>query len=61
MHYDIEMEIEKYFTPVECAGYLRLLQIYYRFVLLKLLGKDVSQKANEQIKKWKDWILEKSI
>ena len=52
-HYDNRKQVETYLSGEECAKYARILMIYYRYVMLKKIGLDVSEFANKQIELWK--------
>ena len=59
MHYDICIKND-FFSEIECAGYSRVLHIYFRYVVLKLLkmeGGSLASEANDQIEKWQQGIL----
>ena len=56
MHFDIYMKERKYFSGVECAGYARILHVYFRYVVLRLIGIDRSDSANVRIRVRQKWM-----
>ena len=52
MHYDIWKEPSEYLSGKECMIYGRILIIYYRYIILKLIGYNASDEANQQIAIW---------
>ena len=62
MHFEVDKDIEDTFIQLrdgeesgaECARYARVLHIYFRYVILKLIGVDTSHSANTRIKYWLD-------
>ena len=60
MHYDVWKDKNSCFSEGrDNAGYARILMIYYRHIILKLLGYGVEEKAGFQIMRLHNWLKER--
>jgi len=53
MHFDVFMT-GGFLSSIECTYYARILHIYFRYILLSLVGVEVSELANSRIENWQE-------